>query len=344
MPLLPYLHKLMNREALSSTEAREAMAVILRGEATTPQITAMLAALRVKGETADELKGFAQAMRDSSVKVEHGVKGEPVLDTCGTGGDGQGTLNVSTIVAFVVAAAGVKVAKHGNRSMSSLCGSADLLEELGARILTDPRLIGRMIREIGIGFLYAPVLHPAMRHAMPARAELKCRTAFNLLGPLTNPANANVQLVGAPSPAAAELMAMTLSQLGLERGYVVHGSGGLDEVSTTGESTLLAIVHGALQQSTVTPEEFGVRRATLSELRGGDRATNAQIARAVLSAEKGAYRDIVLVNSAVALMAAGKAGDYRYGVALAAETIDAGLASRKLAEFIEVTNELERAA
>ncbi len=235
MPFLPYLHRLMNRETLSAEDARQAMSAILAGEATTAQIAAFATALHLKGETADELRGLAEAMRESSLQVHHGITGEPVLDTCGTGGDAQGTLNISTIAAFVAAGAGVKVAKHGNRSYTSRCGSADLLEALGARIDLSPEITGQAIREIGIGFLFAPHYHPAMKHAAQARAELKYRTAFNLLGPLTNPARATAQLVGAPSPRAAELMAMTLASLGLQRGYVVHGADGLDEISTTGQ-------------------------------------------------------------------------------------------------------------
>jgi anthranilate phosphoribosyltransferase len=339
MSLLPYLHRLLERESLSAEDARAAMAAILRGEATTPQIAAFLVALRMKGETADELRGLALAMRDSAVKVEHGLGGEAILDTCGTGGDYSGTANISTIVAFVVAGAGVRVAKHGNRSMSSLCGSADLLEAFGARLLLRPEDMGRAIREVGFGFLFAPALHPAMRHAQPARAELKTRTAFNLLGPLTNPAGATCQLAGAPSLPAAELMAVTLATLGLQRGYVVHGADGMDEVSTTGESHLLGITRGAIDHTRVTPETFGLRRASLSELRGGDVETNKAIALAALKGMKDACRDIVLANAAVALMVASRAAAPLEGVALAAESIDSGAALRKLKEYVAFTND-----
>lgn len=344
MALLPYLYRLMNRESLSSDDARAAMAVILRGDATTPQITAFLASLRTKGETAEEILGLAQAMRDSSIKVEHGITGEPVLDTCGTGGDAQGTLNVSTLAAFVVAGAGVKVAKHGNRSISSRCGSADLLEALGARIVMRPDLIARSIREVGLGFLFAPALHPAMKHAAAARAELKTRTTFNLLGPLTNPANATAQLVGAPSQQAAEFMAVTLASLGLQKGFVVHGDSGLDEISTTGPSHLLAVTRGAIDHQSVTPEDFGVTRVSLEQLRGGDIDDNRAIADAVLRGERGAFRDIVLVNAAVALMAASKVASPLEGMALAAASIDSGSALRLLNAFVEFTNNVEVAA
>ncbi len=342
MSLLPFLHRVMNKESLSVGDARLAMAVILAGEASTAQIAAFATALRMKGETADELQGMALAMRESGVRVEHGVTGEPVLDTCGTGGDNQGTLNVSTVVAFVVAGAGVKVAKHGNRSMSSLCGSADLLEAFGAKLLMRPEDMGRAIREIGFGFLFAPALHPAMRHAQPARAELKTRTAFNLLGPLTNPAGATCQLVGAPSLIAAELMAVTLSALGLHRGFVVHGADGLDEFSTTGQGDVFAIAGGAIDHQLLGPADFGLRQATIQELRGGDVETNKAIALAVLSGVKGAHRDIVLANAALGLMAAGKARDPVEGVRIAAESIDTGSAIRILNAFVEFSRTVDQ--
>ncbi|MGB9610970.1 MAG: anthranilate phosphoribosyltransferase [Bryobacteraceae bacterium] len=339
MALLHYLHKVLDRESLSSTEAMAAMAEILEGRATTAQIAAFLAALRVKGETSDELLGMAQAMRDHSVRVEHGITDRPVLDTCGTGGDHRGTFNISTAAAFVAAACGVAVAKHGNRSLSSRCGSADVLEALGARILTDAADIARSIRETGIGFLFAPALHPAMRHAQPARAELKTRTVMNLLGPLTNPARATAQLVGAPSLRAAELMAVTLAGLGLERGCVAHGEDGLDEVSTTAPTHILSIVHGAIEHRVVRPEDFGVQRARLEDLQGGSADDNAGILRAVLEGRRGPQRDIVLVNTAVALHAAGVAADWAEGMAQAAEAIDSGAAAERLRRFVEFTRE-----
>jgi anthranilate phosphoribosyltransferase len=228
MSFISYLHKAVNRENLTSGEAQTVMELILNGDVTTVQIASLLVALRMKGETADELVGFARAMRTKGAKVNAGITGEPLLDTCGTGGDGACTFNVSTVAAFVVAGAGVKVAKHGNRSISSQCGSADILESLGVHIALTPAQIARSIREVGIGFMFAPAMHPAMKHAQPARMELKMRTAFNLLGPLTNPAGANIQLAGAPSLRAAELMAEALASLGLQRGFIVHGLDGLD--------------------------------------------------------------------------------------------------------------------
>lgn len=341
MPLLPYLHRLMKRESLTAEDARGAMSAILAGEATTAQIAAFATALHMKGETADELRGLAEAMRTSCVRLDHGITGEPLLDTCGTGGDAQGTLNVSTIAAFVVAGSGVRVAKHGNRSFTSRCGSADLLEALGARIDLTPAETARSIRDVGFGFIYAPAYHPAMRHAAQARAELKIRTAFNLLGPLTNPAGATAQLVGAPSARTAELMALTLASLGLQRGYVVHGADGLDEISTTGESIMIGILRGAIDHRVVTPEEFGVPRVSLDLLRGGGLEQNAEIALAVLAGAKGPHRDIVLVNSAAALMAAGRASSMEEGMQTAAGSIDSGAARVKLVAFVEFTRQTD---
>ncbi|MCC7157490.1 MAG: anthranilate phosphoribosyltransferase [Bryobacterales bacterium] len=337
MSLLPYLHRLMNKESLPASEAHEAMLVILHGGATAAQIAAFAVALRMKGETVEELCGLATAMRDNMIRVDPGPLDEPLLDTCGTGGDGQSTLNVSTIAAFVIAGAGVRVAKHGNRSHTSRCGSADVLEALGARIDLRPDQMGRCIRETGIGFLYAPILHPAMRHAAVVRSELRTRTAFNLLGPLVNPAGANVQLTGAPSLQTAALLAAALAELGLRRGFVVHGDSGLDEVSTTGPSVLLSITPGATDSWTVTPEDFGLRRATLDELRGEGPESNRDIARGVLSGRPGAYRDIVVANSAVALLAAGKASNLKDAAAIACESIDSGAARRKLESLVALT-------
>jgi anthranilate phosphoribosyltransferase len=335
MAFLRFLHQVMRGESLQPVEARAAMTLILRGEATTAQIAAFLAALHVKGETPDELFGLAQAMREHSVKVEHGIADEPVLDTCGTGGDGTGTANVSTIAAFVIAGAGVKVAKHGNRAASSRCGSADLLESLGAKLSLAPEAHARLLREAGIAFLFAPDHHPAMRHAAQARAELKIRTTFNLLGPLTNPAGATVQVVGAPSARAAGLMAATLARLGLERGFAVHGAGGLDEVSTIGPTEVFRIEGGEVEARTLTPEDFGVPRATLDQLRGGGREENRAIALGVLGGGQGPHRDLVLVNAALALVAAGRAGNPREGMLRAAESIGSGAAKRKLGQFLE---------
>jgi anthranilate phosphoribosyltransferase len=333
MSLVEYLHRIVAGQNLSEEQAHEAMMTILRGEASTPQIAAFLVGLRMKGETVAELVGFARAMRQMAQRVPVELGSEPLLDTCGTGGDGAGTFNISTVAAFVVAGAGVRVAKHGNRSISSACGSADLMDRLGIKLALDPAELARAIREVGIGFLFAPALHPAMRHAQPARLELKMRTVFNLLGPLANPAGANVQIVGAPSAAAARLMAQALAQLGLYRGFVVHGSDGLDEITTTGPTLVLEIASGAVREYTVTPDDFGLPAASAEDLRGGDAAVNERIARDILAGVRGPRRDIVLANAAAALVAAGRARDFREGVALAADSIDSGAARRKLEEL-----------
>jgi anthranilate phosphoribosyltransferase len=336
--LLPYLHLVAARENLTSEDARLAMLSILNGDATTPQIAAFLVALRMKGETSGELLGFARAMREKSERVEIDTGDEPLLDTCGTGGDGGSTFNISTIAGFVVAGAGVRVAKHGNRSLSSLCGSADLLEELGIDIMSSTKEISRAIQEVGIGFLFAPMLHPAMKYAQPARLELKMRTVFNLLGPLTNPAGAMRQLIGAPSVQAAELMANALAGLEPQRTFIVHGSDGLDEVTTTGPTTVFEVAGRAVSRFTWTPADFGVHNSTSADLAGGDRALNRQIAISILKGETGVRRDIVLVNSAAALIAAGVATNPQDGMRQSAASIDSGAAWQKLQQLIDFKN------
>ena len=337
MPLVAHLHRVSERRDLSRAEACEAMESILSGEASAAQIAGFLVALRMKGETVEELVGFASAMRRMARKVETGLNGEPLLDTCGTGGDLSHTFNISTVAAFVIAGAGVRVAKHGNRSISSRCGSADLLEALGVRVALEPETAARAIREVGIGFLFAPALHTAMKHAQPVRLELKMRTVFNLLGPLTNPAGANAQLAGAPSVAAAELMAGALAALGLERGFVVHGSDGLDEITTTGPTAAFEIVRGQVTRRTLDPADFGVPHADPTDLKGGDPETNREIARAVLAGASGPQRDIVLVNAAAALVAAGRASDFPEGMGIAAQSVDSGAARRKAEELARFT-------
>ncbi|MBI4874702.1 MAG: anthranilate phosphoribosyltransferase [Acidobacteria bacterium] len=336
MTFLAILHRVVDRASLSAEEAEQAMALILSGQATTAQIAAFLVALRMKGETPDEVLGFARAMRARAARVDGGPP--PLLDTCGTGGDNAGTFNISTVVALVVAGAGVRVAKHGNRSISSRCGSADVLEGLGVRIDLSPEAAGRSIREVGIGFLFAPALHPAMKYAQPARVELKMRSVFNLLGPLANPAGATAQLAGAPSLPAAELMARALAALGLERGFVVHGSDGLDENTTTGQTQAFEISQGEVTPRTLAPEDFGVARARAEDLAGGDRDENSRIARAILDGETGPRRDIVLVNAAAALVAAGRAAGFEEGVALAARSIDSGAAGARLEHLAAFTH------
>lgn len=331
MAFLSLFHRVADRVNLTQAEAREAMLAILEGEVSVPLIASFAVALRMKGETADEILGFATAMREKASRVEVGLaNGEPLLDTCGTGGDGGGTFNISTVAAFVAAGAGVHVAKHGNRSLASQCGSADVLEELGVNIAMTPAAAARAIREARIGFLFAPAIHPAMKHAQPARAELKMRTAFNLLGPLSNPAGATAQLIGAPSERAAELMAAAIARLGVRRAFVVHGSDGLDEITTTAETHVWDAQDGNVRRFIVQPEDFGVVRVAAQALRGGDRQRNAGIAREVLAGKPGPARDIVLINAAAALVAAEMATDFREAMTFAAQAIDSGAADSAL--------------
>jgi anthranilate phosphoribosyltransferase len=303
----------------------------------------------MKGETVEELIGFAQVMRQKAVRIrvhDDGVAGltgtdrEMLIDTCGTGGDATGTFNVSTATAFVVAGAGLKVAKHGNRSVSSLCGSADVVETLGINLDLTPQKVARCIDEVGIGFLYAPLLHTAMKHVMAARREMGIRTVFNMLGPLTNPAAANAQIIGVYSPALTEPLARVLAELGTVRAFVVHGADGLDEISNTGESRVSEVREGMVRSYTVQPADFGLPRATIGELMGGDREENARIIRALLEGEAGPKRDIVLMNAAAALVAGARARDLKEGVGLAAHAVDSGAALRKLEALVALSRRL----
>ncbi len=328
MSLLPFLHRVAAGEDLSADEAHQAMSVLLEGGASEAHIAGFLVALKMKGETGAELAGFARAMRERVIFVD---AGESLIDTAGTGGDAAGTFNISTVAALVMAGAGARVAKHGNRAFSSQTGSADVLEALGVRIAMTPEEAARAIREIGIGFLFAPALHPAMKHAHPARRELKMRTVFNLLGPLANPARARAQLIGAPSPQVAGLMAEALAELGTGHSFVVHGRDGLDEISTTGPTDVYEVWTGRVERHVWSPEDFGVPRAVLSQLAGGDPARNAAIAMEILSGTPGPARDIVLVNAAAGLVAGGLAPDLRDAMAAAARSIDSGAAAERLA-------------
>src|SRR5215813_6714463 len=340
---------LVDRRALTRIEAAAAMDAIMTGAATNAQIAAFLTALRMKGETVEELIGFAQVMRQKVARVRTradevagltGTDREMLIDTCGTGGDASGSFNVSTATAFVVAGAGLKVAKHGNRSASSLCGSADVVETLGISLELTPAQVGRCMDEVGIGFLYAPLLHTAMKHVMAARRELGFRTVFNMLGPLTNPAGANAQLIGVYSPAMTEPLARVLAELGTVRAFVVHGADGLDEISNTGESRVSEVREGVVRSFAVRPEDFGMPRATITDLQGGDREQNAQLIRGLLDGEVGPKRDIVLMNSAAALVAGGKARDLKDGVSRAVEAIDSGAARSKLQALISLSQKL----
>src|SRR5258706_6229213 len=309
--MLPCLNRVLARESLSSGEAYQAMSTLLEGATGDASIAAFLVALKMKGETADELAGFARAMRDRMLRVD---AGDDVIDTCGTGGDGPNTFNISTVAALVMAGAGAHVAKHGNRSISSQCGSADVFEALGVRIALTPEEAARAIREIGIGFVFAPHMHPAMKVVQPVRRELKMRTAFNLLGPLVNPAGARAQLVGAPSVRFAELLAEALAQLGTRRAFVVHGRDGLDEITTTAETDVLEVRGEEISKHVWSPEGFGVARTTLAARAGGDAACNASIITEILDGAKGPRRDIVLVNAAAGLLAGGLATDLSDGI------------------------------
>jgi anthranilate phosphoribosyltransferase len=333
------IRKIESGTDLSRQESESAMEEILSGRSDEETIVALLTALRAKGETVGELVGFARAMRRHVTPVfPNGARPEEVLvDTCGTGGDSSGTFNISTAAAFVAAGAGVHIAKHGNRSISSKCGSADVLEALGVRLDVPPERVGAAIREIGIGFLFAPALHTAMRHAMPARRRLG-RTAFNLLGPLTNPAGARAQIAGVFSGKVVEKVALALSELDVERAFVVHGAGGLDEISLAGETTVGDVRRDTVRIYQITPEDFGLERAPLAAIDGGDAAHNAEIVRAVLSGEKGPRRDIVVANASAAIVASGRAAEFLEGAQLAASAIDSGAARQKLEALIAFTH------
>jgi len=324
---LSYLHRVVAGEHLSSEAAQAAMSALLSGDATPAQIAGFAVAIKMKGETALELTGFARALREHMIVVE---AGEGLIDTCGTGGDLAGTFNISTVAAFVMAGAGARVAKHGGRSASSLTGSADVLEALGVRISMTPEEAASAIREIGIGFLFAPNLHPAMKHAAPVRRDLKLRTVFNLIGPLANPARAGTQLIGTPSPEAAKLMAEALAALGTRHSFVVHGHDGLDEITTTGPTDVYEVWTGRVVKHLWTPSDFGVEKASGEALLGGDALRNAEIAGEILSGAVGPKRDVVLVNAAAGLFALGLAKDLRAGVKLAEKSIDSGAAADKL--------------
>ncbi len=343
------LRTLVDKHDLSRTEATASMDAIMSGGATPSQVAAFLTALRMKGETVEELIGFAEVMRQKVVRVRTrgeevaaltGTDREMLIDTCGTGGDATGTFNVSTATAFVVAGAGLKVAKHGNRSVSSLCGSADVVEALGITLELGPDQVAQCVDEVGIGFLYAPLLHTAMKHVMATRREMGIRTVFNMLGPLTNPANANAQVIGVYSRALTEPLARVLAELGTVRAFVVHGADGLDEISTTGESRVSEVRAGSVRSFTVRPEDFGLPEATIRDLRGGDREQNAEIIRSILRGERGSRRDIVVMNAGAALVAGLKAGDWKEGVELATASIDSGRAAQALERLIVLTQSL----
>jgi anthranilate phosphoribosyltransferase len=330
------LEKLQRRQDLTTDEAAAAMDEIMEGRAQPSQIAALLVALAMKGERPGEVVGFARTMRARATKLTRSHA--PVFDTCGTGGDRAHTFNVSTVAALVLAACGVRVAKHGNRSVSSRCGSADLFEALGVDLTAAPSVVERCLDETGIAFFFAPTFHPSMRHAAPTRKELGIRTAFNLLGPLTNPAGANRQLVGVPRPELTELVARSLALLGAERAWVVHGADGLDEISTTGYTKVSECREGEVNTFYLHPSDVGVPKASPEALKGGDAARNAEIAERVLAGEPGAARDIVLLNTAASLLIAGRIGRVQEGLAMAADALDSGRAAAVLENLRQVSH------
>ena len=326
------IQKMIDRGDLTEQEARTAMEEIMTGQSTDAQIAAFLTALRMKGETAQELIGFARVMREKAEPLWNGAA-VPVLDTCGTGGDRSGTFNISTAAAFVAAGAGVRVAKHGNRSASSRCGSADVMEALGVDIQMPIDRLRRSINEVGIGFLFAQRFHTSMKHVMPARTQLKVRTVFNILGPLANPAGACFHVVGVSSPEIMELMANALQGLGVKHAFVVHGANGLDEVSTSSRTYVVEILGAEIRQFMMTAEDFGIPSARIDAILGGDARENAKIVEGILRGERGPRRDVVLLNTAPALVAAGAVSTWKEGIRLAAESIDSGSVLRKLEEL-----------
>ena len=325
------LERLVRHEDLTTDEAAGVMREVMEGRAPATSLAALLAALVMKGERPAEIVGFARTMREHSVKLSQPA-GE-VFDTCGTGGDRSGTFNISSAAAVVVAATGVKVAKHGNRSVSSRCGSADLFEQLGVNVAAAPSVVERTLHDANIAFFFAPTFHPSMKHAAQTRRELGIRTAFNLLGPLTNPAGAKRQIVGVPKPELTELLARALLMLGSDRAWVVHGADGIDEISTTGYTKVSECRAGAVNTFYVHPLDFGIQKASPAELLGGDAARNAEIVRDVLGGALGAPRDVVLLNAGVGLFVAGHSTSVREGIASAAEAIDTGGALKTLASM-----------
>jgi len=331
------LDKLQRRIDLTADEAAGAMETIMDGQAQPSQIAGLLVGLAMKGERPDEIVGLARTMRARATKLSRTF--DSLFDTCGTGGDGAHTFNVSTVAALVVAACGVRVAKHGNRSASSRCGSADLFETLGVNVAAPPAVIERCLDEAGIAFLFAQVFHPSMKHAAPTRKELGVRTAFNLLGPLTNPAGATRQLVGVPKPELTELVARSLLLLGAARAWVVHGADGLDEISTTGYTKVSECRDGAVNTFYLHPSDVGLAKSTPETLKGGESADNAAIAREILDGEKGPRRDIVLLNAGASLLVAGRAASVPEGIAMAARAIDSGRAKAVLAALVRLSND-----
>ena len=329
--------KVIEREDLTTEEAVATMDAIMGGDATPAQIGSFITAMRMKGETVDEITGFARVMREKATRIN--CRAGTVVDTCGTGGDGLHTFNISTASALVAAGAGAAVAKHGNRSVSSSCGSADVLKALGVNIEADVPTVERCLDEVGIGFLFAPLLHKAMKYAIGPRREIGARTFFNILGPLTNPAGATAQLMGVYAGELTEVIANVLKNLGSERVYVVHGEDGEDEISITGPTRVSELKNGSVTSYTVNPGDFGIEPAGINDIIGGEAEENAAILRSILEGEKGPKRDAVVLNSAAVIAAAGLVDDMKAGVGAATEAIDSGKARHILEELVRVSNE-----
>jgi anthranilate phosphoribosyltransferase len=341
--------KAVLKQDLSEKEASDVMTEIMSGEATEAQIASFITALRMKGETVEEITGFAKIMRKfaTPIRVRTGldidrddinIDTETILDTCGTGGDKTNTFNISTVTAFVIAACGISVAKHGNRSVSSACGSADVLESLGVNLDVKPEKVEECISKIGIGFLFAPSLHGAMKYAIGPRRQIGIRTVFNLLGPLTNPAGANTQVLGVYEDALVEVVANVLKNLGSRRAWVVRGNDGLDEITTTDLTKVAELKDGEVKIYSIKPEDFGIKRAKMEDIRGGNKEDNATIVKDILSGTKGPKRDVVLLNAGACLLVSGKAKDLKEGIKIAGEAIDSGKAKEKLEMLIKITN------
>ena len=344
------IQKVVDGKDLGEEEMEAAMDVIMSGQATPAQIGSFITALRLKGETIEEITGAARVMRRKATRItvdnslvsidreDINLDLETIVDTCGTGGDGTHTFNISTTTAFVVAGCGLRVAKHGNRSVSSQCGSADVIETLGVKLDVPSRVVEECLSKVGIGFLFAPALHGAMKHAIGPRKEIGIRSIFNILGPLTNPARANVQVLGVYSKELTPILAAVLNRLGSRSAFVVHGEDSLDEISITGPTFVSELRNGEVSTYIIEPEDFGLPRASMHEIKGGDAKENAQIVLNVLNGEAGAKRNIVLLNAAAALVAAGWAQDFNEGIKRAAQSIDSGAAMRKLKALKELTN------
>jgi len=347
--IVDVLHRIANHcESLSRDQARAVMSEVLAGKCTDAQIAALLVGLHMKGETVEEIVGFAEAIRAAATPLAvsgnsmidvSGTERDALVDTCGTGGDASGTFNISTATALVAAGAGVRVAKHGNRSVTSKCGSADVMEALGVNITLAPAKTAECLQQVGIAFLFAPAMHSAMKYVQPARRELRLRTVFNLLGPLTNPAHASAQVVGVYSDDLVEKLAEALSMLGVRRALVVHGADGLDEISISGPTRVAEVRDAQVHTYEIAPEEFGLERAPIEAISGGDAQENAEIIRQVLSGKKSARRDVVLLNAAATLVAAGRANHLTEAMPLAVKSIDSGAAAAKLKALVEFTQQ-----